>query len=231
MNYPDLRSVPLHAIPEYPVVRSQSGRERRTEPASFHYARPQPGASYPDLVVLDTETTGLSSTGDRIIELGAVRFQNGAPVARFQSLVDPCMPIPYGATMVNGITDEMVAGAPQISQILPSFEEFCGGAVILGHNLGFDLSFLYYSGAELFGPGREYIDTLQLARRMLKTPAKILNPYTGKKEPDLLAPYDVLNYKLGTLCSYYGVSLHNAHRADADAYATGLVFWQMLREL
>ena len=77
-------------------------------------------------VVFDTETTGLYPWRDKIIEIGAVRFCNGEPVETFHSMVDPGVRIPEMVTQINHITNEMVAGAPAITDVLPAFEDFVG---------------------------------------------------------------------------------------------------------
>lgn len=92
--------------------------------------------------VLDLETTGLSPDGDAITEIGAVRYSMGLETGRFQSLINPDAPIPPRITVVTGITQAMVIDAPKIGEALPSLLEFIGDAVIVGHNVRFDMSFL-----------------------------------------------------------------------------------------
>ena len=94
------------------------------------------------IIAFDLETTGFIAGVDQIVEIGAVRFENGVPEAKFSTLIDPKMPIPPAASKVNGISDEMVAGKPLISQVLEPFAEFCGADILVAHNAPFDYQFL-----------------------------------------------------------------------------------------
>ncbi|MBO5387748.1 MAG: 3'-5' exonuclease, partial [Lachnospiraceae bacterium] len=85
-----------------------------------------------DYVVFDLETTGISCKNDSIIEISAVKVINGQVIDTFSTLVNPMRPIPYGATAVNGITDEMVKDEPTIKQVLPEFISFIGDMVLVG---------------------------------------------------------------------------------------------------
>ena len=93
-------------------------------------------------VVLDLETTGTSPSECAITEVGAVRYRGGERVGVFQTLVNPGVPIPPTITVITGITEAMVLPAPPIDEVLPALLEFIGGAVIVGHNVRFDISFL-----------------------------------------------------------------------------------------
>ena len=98
-------------------------------------------------IAFDVETTGLSAQNDRIIELGAVIFEKGKIIDTFSSLVNPHQVIPYPVTMVNHITNEMLASAPEEKDIYPSFIDFMGNSLngetlICAHNARFDTSFL-----------------------------------------------------------------------------------------
>src|SRR5579859_2204884 len=99
--------------------------------------------------VVDLETTGGSNTADGITEIGAVRVCGGEVQGEFQTLVDPGMPITPFVTVLTGITDAMVVGAPRIASVLPSFFEFARGSVLVAHNAPFDVGFLRRSAAEL----------------------------------------------------------------------------------
>ena len=92
--------------------------------------------------VLDLETTGGSPASCEITEIGAVKYQHGELASSFQTLVDPGLPIPPSIVLLTGITEVMVFDAPKIEEALPSFLEFIGDSVIVGHNVRFDLSFL-----------------------------------------------------------------------------------------
>jgi DNA polymerase-3 subunit epsilon len=121
------------------------------------------------IVVLDLETTGFSPhRGDRVIEIGAVAVICGVVVAEFQSLIRVPRAIPWQASRVHGITDEMLAGQPSPEEIFPEFCDFIGGSTLVAHNARFDLSFLRYE-LRLLGLGlnNNHLCTLELARRRL----------------------------------------------------------------
>jgi len=152
--------------------------------------------------VLDLETTGGSAASCEITEIGAVLYRGGQLEGTFQTLVNPGAPIPPFITVLTGITQVMVIEAPRIEEALPSFLEFLGEAVIVGHNVRFDLSFLN-AAAERLGYGRlpnQSADTLSLARRLVRT--------------------DVHNLKLGTLAAHFRSPVSPTHRALDDARAT-----------
>lgn len=93
-------------------------------------------------VVVDLETTGGSPATSAITEIGAVKVRGGVELGEFQTLVDPGSPIPAFISVLTGITDQMVADAPRIGQVLPAFLEFARGAVVVAHNARFDVGFL-----------------------------------------------------------------------------------------
>ncbi len=160
--------------------------------------------------VVDLETTGGSPADCAITEIGAVKFIGGEPAGTFQTLVDPETAIPPFITVLTGITHAMVVEAPKIEEALPSFLEFLGDAVIVGHNVRFDLSFLN-AAAERLGYGRlpnRSADTAALARRLIRT--------------------EVRNLKLATLAAYFRSPVAPTHRALDDATATAHVFWGLL---
>lgn len=93
--------------------------------------------------VFDTETTGFyHDKGDKITEIAAVKYKNGERLDSFESLVNPERPIPGECIQISGITDEMVADAPKIGEVLPSFLDFIEGTVLVAHNAEFDMSFI-----------------------------------------------------------------------------------------
>ncbi len=174
------------------------------------------------LVVIDTETTGLKPRSSEIIEVSAIRYEAGfKPVSCFTTLLRSRKPISPEASAVNNITDDMVKDQPYFSQIADAFSEYISGCTIVGHNLDFDLKFLCHSGVPL--PDKvKYIDTLDLAKHTLTSPrSKKWDSDYGSSARDY--DYDVVNYKLGTLCDYYGIVPQNAHRSLADCLATGMV--------
>src|SRR5947207_2097869 len=95
------------------------------------------------LAVVDVETTGASAEfGHRIIEIGVVRYERGAKIAEYSQLINPERRISAGVTALTGITDAMVADQPRFIDQLPALLPLMQGAVVLGHNVRFDLSFL-----------------------------------------------------------------------------------------
>ena len=172
------------------------------------------------LVVVDTETTGLSPDNDEIIEVSAIKYNNGfVPSSCFTTLTKPSGHIPEQATAINHITDDMVADCRSFLEVAPSLSEYIAGCNVCGHNLAFDLKFLFCGGAEL-PQGVKYYDTLALARRTLtKRGEKKYDPESGKYED--VADYDVENHKLTTLCDYYDIQRSDAHRSLSDCLATG----------
>lgn len=160
--------------------------------------------------VLDLETTGGSPATCEITEIGAVKYQGGELVGSFQTLVDPGLPIPPSIVILTGITEVMVHDAPKIEAALPSFLEFIGASVIVGHNIRFDLSFLNTAAIRLGYPKLENksVDTASLARRLVRP--------------------EVRNLKLRTLAAHFRSPITPNHRALEDARATSHVLHSLL---
>ena len=115
-------------------------------------------------VAIDTETTGLSASRDRVLEISAIRYEDFEPVELFHTMVNPGQPIPPEATRINGITDSLVSDAPPLFAVLPSLAEFIGKSALLGQNLLFDLKFLYRAGLDIDLSGRRFYDTKAIAK-------------------------------------------------------------------
>lgn len=179
-------------------------------------------------VVIDTETTGLSPKDCEIIEVSAIKYdQNFTPVSCFSTLCKPSGLIPKSASDVNNITDAMVSNAPSFSEVAGKFMEYIAGCNIVGHNVKFDVKFLYVNGVD-FSEEIRYYDTLDLAKKVLRAKSSSeYDPVLGKYVP--CTEYDVLNYKLDTLCEYYGIYRDNAHRSLSDCLATGKLFECLVR--
>lgn len=136
-------------------------------------SRPYKGASiidFPDdYVVLDLETTGLSPEWNSIIEIGAIRAESGMIVDTYQQLVNPGFEIDNFIQSLTGITNEMLSDQPSISAVLPQFEKFIKNYFVVGHNVNFDVNFLYdnyeYCLNKPFTNG--FIDTMRLSRKVL----------------------------------------------------------------
>ncbi len=154
-------------------------------------------------VVVDLETTGGSAHACEITEIGAVKVRGGEVLGEFQTLVNPASAIPPFIAVLTGITDAMVAGAPDLSTALPAFLEFSRGTVLVAHNAPFDLGFLRAGCAKLGleWPAPDSLDTARLARRVL----------TRDEAP---------NCKLATLARLFRADTEPCHRALADARAT-----------
>ncbi len=162
-------------------------------------------------VVLDVETTGLNTATDNIIEIGAVRIENGVEVGEFSQLINPERPIPEKVVELTGINDGMVRGMPTIGQVIGDFAAFSEGAVLVAHNASFDMAFFERAFRDA-GLPFEYpkLDTLTLVR----------NTYKEQK-----------SFKLGNMCKFLGINLSKAHRAVHDARATGEMLLIALQKL
>ena len=161
-------------------------------------------------VVLDLETTGGSPDACAITEVGAVKFRGGECLGTFQTLVNPGAIIPPEIVYLTGITQEMVTPAPRIESVLPALLEFIADAVIVGHNVRFDMGFLQKNLSRL-GYGRlrnKVVDTCSLARRLVRD--------------------EVPNCALDTLSRYFRTATRPTHRALDDAQATAELLHTLL---
>lgn len=165
-----------------------------------------------DFISFDLETTGTVPGVDRIVEIGAVKFSNGTPVESFSTLIDPGMPIPEGASRVNGIFDDMVKGQPTIDTILEPFAEFCGETPLVAHNAPFDTQFLVNDilKHETYAPAGVVLDSLPMARKVF---------------PGLA------NYRLGTLTDHLGIPSGQFHRAEEDASYCGYLLLKIIERI
>jgi DNA polymerase III epsilon subunit family exonuclease len=156
-------------------------------------------------VALDLETTGAKAGVGKITEIGAVRIEGLRVVKHFQTLVNPQRTIPPIIASITGITQNMVADAPRIEEVIPSLLEFLEGAVVVAHNAPFDVGFLNYELHRLRSRrlGEGAIDTLPLSRALV---------------PGLV------NYRLKTVAEALGAPVAAYHRALADAQAVAHVF-------
>lgn len=160
-------------------------------------------------VCVDIETTGLNPKTDKIIEIGAVFIENGECKSTFETLVYPGRQLPERIVELTGITDSDLNTAPKISEILPDFLDFAQDAILLGHSILFDYSFIKRACVNqklIFE--RKGLDTLKIARRYL---------------PDLESR------SLDYLCQYYHIP-HKAHRALEDAKATCSLFERLSQD-
>jgi len=168
-------------------------------------------ASYPRTFVgLDLETTGVDSSVDRIIEIGAVRIVDGEVDDTFAAFVNPGCPIPSDIVHLTGITDDDVAGAPSIEDVLPRIVEFIGDSPIVAHHAPFDTGFLNKAAdgrAELLVGRGGVFDTLPLTRALLPR---------------------LPNHRLVTAARFFDISTGRSHRATDDARAVSDLFLSLL---
>lgn len=160
-------------------------------------------------VVFDLETTGLSTETDDIIELGAVKLEEGKITEYYNTLVDPKRSIPEGASKVNNIYDADVKNSPYIEDIFGFFVEYCKGYILVAHNgAGFDFKIIRRLAGQLGYPlYNEMVDSLTEARNILTKSRR---------------------HSLEALCEHYGIVNKNAHRAYEDAEATAKVFVKLM---
>lgn len=163
-----------------------------------------------DYVLFDLETTSKYPTNAKITEIAAIKVHNDEIVDSFDTLVNPEVSIPPEVVKLTGITDEMVKNAPVISDVFPQFIDFIGNEILVGHNINtYDLNIIYDLGLDLLGMNvaNDFVDTCDLAR--------------------CLEELDVPNYKLSTLCDFWGVTNDNAHRAYSDVLANNECYKKM----
>lgn len=156
-------------------------------------------------VVIDVETTGLDPSKDHLIELAALKIKNGNIEDSFSSLVNPAMEIDSFISNLTGITNKQLELAPAPKEILPQFRDFIGDNIVVGHNINFDINFLYdnflkYSNVYF---SNDYLDTLRLSKRYIPN-----------------AP----SYKLTALADFLNIPAKEAHRALVDCHTTNSLF-------
>ena len=170
-----------------------------------------PSLDATSFVITDTETTGPKEGRDRVIEIGAVKVQDGEILDRFQSLVNPERTVPKNIQRLTGINTPMVMEAPLMNEVMPAYLDFLGDGVLVAHNLSFDKRFL---NAELAA-----LDHDPLANRMLCSLKLARRLLPGLKSRGLSA-----------LSSFYNVNVNGRHRALGDAEATGIIFKRFLSQ-
>lgn len=153
-----------------------------------------------DYVVIDIETTGSWSNGDRITEIGAVKVRNHRVVDEWHSLINPQRSIPARIVQLTGITNEMVRSAPLFAEVADPLMDFMRDGIFVAHNVSFDYRFIAYEFERI---GRRF------SLPKLCTCAGMRRRFPGHK-----------SYGLGKLCEIYGISLDNHHRALCDARAS-----------
>ncbi len=152
-------------------------------------------------VCLDLETTGLSPQYDEIIEICAIKIDNSKEIERFQTLVKPENEIDEYISELTGITNELVADAPHIKDVLPSLIDFLSDWIIVGHNVNFDINFVYDNCLEHMNSyfKNDFVDTMRLSRKIV--PA-------------------LKHHRLEDLVKYFNIETEGAHRSAYDCTAT-----------
>lgn len=169
-----------------------------------------------DYTVVDLETTGFSSQYNHIIEVGCIRFRAGKEVERYQTLIKPADPIPYVIECMTGIKNDDVKDAPTFNEVGMAIWDFLKGEILVGHNVNFDINFLYDNFQREFNLQfqNDFVDTLRFARILLPDIKK--QGYRG--------------HGLSELCDYFDISFFQHHRALADCQMANNVFLS-LKEL
>lgn len=164
-----------------------------------------------EFVAIDIETTGLNPNWDEIIEVSAVRYQHGYEVEAYETLVKPTRPISAFITLYNGITNGMVANAPTVDEIMAPLRAFIGDSILLGHNVHFDINFLYDAIEHAGAPhlSNDFIDTMGLLRRI-----------KGASAPSSLAD----------AAQTYKISVPGHHRAGWDSRCAAELFLRLVAD-
>lgn len=158
---------------------------------------------------IDLETTGLDPKRDRIIEIGAARVEAGVVTETYSAFVNPGRTLEDRVRELTGITDDMLADAPRIEEVIGEVLEFCGDRAVLGHHVIFDYSFLKRAAVNHgFSFEKKGIDTLKLCRLFM--------PEGEKKN-------------LAAACRYFGIGQEESHRALADAVSAHRLYQAMGR--
>ncbi len=164
-----------------------------------------------EFVVFDIETTGLSTSGDEITEIGAVLLSGGEVKDTFSAYCNPGRHIPENITKLTGISDETVKDAPKIDEVLPKFLQFCGNRPLIAHNANFDTGFIRAAASRLhLRFDNAYIDTLAMSR------------YINS---------ELSRHTLDTVADFYGVGDFEHHRAFEDAKVCALIFLKMAERI
>lgn len=165
-------------------------------------------------IALDFETTGIDSKNDRIVEIGAVLYENGQITNTFDKLVNPNMLISPEASAVSKITNDMIAASPSEEEIYPEFIKFLDDAVtgevyICAHNARFEMGFITEAFKRLGYDGNfKFIDTLYVSKILVK---------------------DLENYKQDTVAKHFNIVNRQAHRACTDAETCGNILLELVK--
>ena len=160
--------------------------------------------------VVDIETTGMSWNFSKILEISALKVRNKEITEEFSELINPHEPIPYFIKNLTGITDEMVCDALELDEVLLKFKDFLREDIIVGHNVNFDVNFLYDNFLNVLNNPMQnnFVDTLRISRKLL---------------PELK------HHKLDNLTQYYNIKARDKHRALNDCVLTNKVYIDMCK--
>ncbi len=164
------------------------------------------------LCFLDVETTGLDPAGgDRICEIAILRSRNRQKLDSFHSLINPGRRISPEAQAVNGITRKMLIGKPKFTEVAAEVLKILHKAVIVSHNIPFDIGFVKFEIESSGFPFPEFpvIDTLAIARRY----------------------FNFYNNSLGNIAKCFGIEIEREHRAMSDVITTEKIFWMLIEAL
>ncbi|WP_290776305.1 3'-5' exonuclease [Anaerofustis sp.] len=151
-----------------------------------------------DYCVIDIETTGLDPNENEIIEIGAIKVRNKEIISEYQTLVKPEKDtLSEKITDITGITSDMIKDKRTIKEVVPEFDDFIKGEILLGHNVNFDINFLYdnYERKSNLHISNDYVDLLKISRK--------------------ISP-EFENHKLETLLKKFDIKQNQAHRAVSD---------------
>lgn len=162
-----------------------------------------------DYTVIDIETTGLSPTNNEIIELSALKVRNDIVIEKFSALIKPKEIISGFISHLTGITDELVCESLPVEGVLPEYVKFIADDVILGHNVNFDINFIYdnlkkHNGREF---SNDYIDTMRLSRKHLRLKSNSLKSLAKHYKVDLKGHHRALNDCLITFNIYQNIKM------------------------
>lgn len=164
-----------------------------------------------EYVCIDLETTGLSPEFDSIIEISAVKVVRGEIVDKYTSLINPKCHISKFISQLTGITDDLVKDAPTIDEVLPEYLNFIGNSIIIGHNVNFDVNFIYDKSERITKKyfSNNFIDTMRLSKLLIKS---------------------LEHYRLKDIADVLNVEYTNAHRSLSDCLIT-ISCYEKLKEL
>jgi DNA polymerase-3 subunit epsilon len=194
-------------------------------------------------VVFDLETTGLDPKKDRIVEIGAVKFDQHGLIARFSVLINPGIPMPFAASQVNHITDKMLKDKPSLQDTLPDFVRFIEGAVLIAHNSAFDSSFINEALLKCYTEVQKNDDQSY-------QPSLLDDVIPQEQTQSWTAPFPSLpnriidtiplakqafpgrwKYNLQDLSRDLGITAKDAHRAEDDARVCMEIFLKCLEQM